>query len=142
MTICTIRNTSGKIKQAHFLGFGDTNRSHNFSQTTKPSDSQQKKKKRKKGTSRIVDFAVPADHKVKLRGSEKCDKYQDLARELETVELESDGDTNFDWCTRYSYKRTDTGTGELEKERTNGDHLNSSFVEIGQNTEKSPRDLK
>ena len=31
---------------------------------------------------RIVNFAVPIDHKVKLKESEKRDKYVDLAREL------------------------------------------------------------
>ena len=36
----------------------------------------------KKRTCRIVDFAVPADHRVKLKESEKIDKYLDLAREL------------------------------------------------------------
>ena len=29
-----------------------------------------------------MDFAVPADHSVKLKESEKRDKYEDLAREL------------------------------------------------------------
>ena len=28
-----------------------------------------------------MDFAIPADHKVKLKESEKNDKYLDLARE-------------------------------------------------------------
>ena len=36
---------------------------------------------KKERTCRIVDFAVPADHKVKLKESEKKDKYHDLARE-------------------------------------------------------------
>ena len=36
----------------------------------------------KKRTNRIVDFAVPVDHKVKLKESEKKVKYIDLAREL------------------------------------------------------------
>ena len=31
---------------------------------------------------RIVDFAVPADHKVELKDAEKRGKYLDLAREL------------------------------------------------------------
>ena len=39
-------------------------------------------KKRKKRTCRIVGFAVPADHTIKLKESEKRDKYLDLAREL------------------------------------------------------------
>ena len=29
-----------------------------------------------------MDFAVPADHRVKLKESEKRDKYLELAREL------------------------------------------------------------
>ena len=29
-----------------------------------------------------MDFAVPADHRVKLKESEKKDKYLDLTREL------------------------------------------------------------
>ena len=44
-----------------------------------------KKKKRKKRTCRIVDFAVPADHGVKLKESEKKNKYLDLARELKKL---------------------------------------------------------
>ena len=37
---------------------------------------------KKKRTSKIVDFAVPADHRIKLKECEKKDKYLDLAREL------------------------------------------------------------
>ena len=36
----------------------------------------------KKRTCRIVDFAFPADHNVKLKESEKKYEYQDFAREL------------------------------------------------------------
>ena len=43
---------------------------------------KEKKKKKKKRTCRIVDFAVPAYHRVKLNENEKKDKYLDLAREL------------------------------------------------------------
>ena len=32
-----------------------------------------------------MDFAVPADHRVKLKESEKNDKYLDLARELKKL---------------------------------------------------------
>ena len=42
-------------------------------------------KKKKKKICRIVDFAVPADHKVKLKESEKRDKYLDLAREVKKL---------------------------------------------------------
>ena len=42
-----------------------------------------------------MDFAVPADHRVKLKESEKMDKYMDFVRELKkTVEQESDDYTN------------------------------------------------
>ena len=32
-----------------------------------------------------MDFAVPADHRVKLKESEKMDRYLDLARELKKM---------------------------------------------------------
>ena len=35
-----------------------------------------------------------------------------------------------------------TGTGRLGNKRTNGDHPNCSIIKIGQNTEKSPGDLR
>ena len=40
---------------------------------------------RQKRTCKIVDFAVPADHKIKLKESEKKDKYLDLARESKKI---------------------------------------------------------
>ena len=46
------------------------------------------------------------------------------------------------WCTRYSHQRIGTGIGGLGNEKTNEDHLNYSIVEIGQNTKKSPRNLR
>ena len=36
----------------------------------------------KKKNCKIADFAVPADHKIKLKECEKKDKYFDLTREL------------------------------------------------------------
>ena len=52
----------------NYPGFWDKNGSTN---------SQQEKR-----TCRIVNFAVSADHRVKLKESEKRDKYEDLAREM------------------------------------------------------------
>ena len=40
---------------------------------------------RKKRTCKIVDFAVLADHRIKLKEKEKKDKYLDLARELKKL---------------------------------------------------------
>ena len=59
------------------LWFWDTNVSSNLSQTTRTSDSQQQIKR----TCRIVDFAVPAEHRVNEK-SVKKDKYLHFAREL------------------------------------------------------------
>ena len=57
------------------------------------------KKKKKKRTWKIVDFAVPADHRIKLKECEKKDKFLDLARELKkTMEHEGDHYTNCNWC--------------------------------------------
>ena len=39
----------------------------------------------KKITCKIVNFAVPADHRIKLKECEKKDKYLDLARELKKL---------------------------------------------------------
>ena len=36
-------------------------------------------------TCKIVDFAVPADHRIKPKGIEKKDKYLDLSRELKKL---------------------------------------------------------
>ena len=56
-------------------------------------------------TWRVVDFAVQVHHKVKLKDSEKKDKFQDLARERKkTMEHESDGDINYNWCSLQSPK--------------------------------------
>ena len=40
---------------------------------------------KKKRTCKIVDFTVPADHRIKLKECEKRDKYFDLARELKKL---------------------------------------------------------
>ena len=40
---------------------------------------------KKKKICKIVDFAVPVDHRINLKESEKKDKYLDLARELKKL---------------------------------------------------------
>ena len=40
---------------------------------------------KKKRIFKIVDFAVPADHRIKLKECEKKDKYLDHARELKNL---------------------------------------------------------
>ena len=81
------------------MGRWRTDGSPNLGQKTRPYNNQ----KQKKSFYKIVDFAVPADHRIKLKEYEKKDKYLDLAWELKkTVELEGDNYTNCDWCFWYS----------------------------------------
>ena len=83
------------------------------------------------------------DHVIKLKENEKKEKYLDLARESKTpVKRESDGDTNCNWCSWYSHQKTGTESRGVGNNRMNKDHLNYSIIEKGQNTEKSPGDLK
>ncbi len=41
--------------------------------------------KKRKRICKIADFAVPADHRINLKESEKKDKYLNLARELKNL---------------------------------------------------------
>ena len=59
---------------------GHTDGSTNLGQKTRPYNNQPKKI-----FSKIVDFAVPADHKIKRKECEKKDKYLDLAKELKKL---------------------------------------------------------
>ena len=98
---------------------------------------------KKKTICQVVDFVVSADHKVKLKESEKKHKYRDFAEELKkTMEQESDRDTNCNWCSWYSHQRIVTRTGRFGNKRTSGNYPNYSIVEIGPNTEKSPGDMR
>ena len=76
--ICTTQNLSYKMRRTNFTGILRYKRITYLGQTTKPSYSRQKNDI----TCRTVDFAVPSDHGVKPKESEKRDKYQDFAREL------------------------------------------------------------
>ena len=54
--------------------------SPNLGQKIRLNNNQQKKR-----TCKIVDFAVPAEHRIKLKECEKKDKCLDLARELKKL---------------------------------------------------------
>ena len=100
---------------------------------------KKRKKEKKKRTCKIVDFAVPADHRIKLKECEKKDKYLDLARELKKL-----------WNMPVTiipiaigaFWTVTKGTGGLGSWRTSGDYPNYYIIENGQNTEKSPGDLR
>ena len=90
-----------------------------------------------------MDFAVPADRRVKLKESEKKNKYLDLARE---------------WKNLWNMKMTSIpivigafgtvtkgllkGLEDLKIRGCVEDHPNYNVIENGQNTEKSPGDLR
>ena len=59
-----------------------------------------------------------------------------------TVEHESDHYTNCNLCSWYSYQRICTRTGGLGNNGTGRNNPNYSIVEIGQNIEKIPGDLR
>ena len=63
------------------MGLWRTNGSPNIGQKTILNNNQQQKKR----TCKIVDFAIPADHRIKLKECEKKDKYLDLASELKKL---------------------------------------------------------
>ena len=63
------------------MGLRHTHGSPNLGQKTRLNNNQQQKKR----TWKIVDFAVPADHRIKLKECEKKDNYLDLTRELKKL---------------------------------------------------------
>ena len=96
---------------------------------------------KKKRTCKIVDFALSADHRIKLRDCEKKDEFIALARELKnlwnmkmTIILIVIG------AFSTSHQRIIKGTERLGNRRKSGDYPNYYIIENGQNTEKSPGD--
>ena len=91
---------------------------------------------------KLVNFAIPSDHRVKLKEREKKDEYLNLARNLKKllnmkmkilpIVISALGTVTKDW-------QKNRGLGN---KRTRGDNPNYSLVEIGQNTEKSTGDLR
>ena len=103
-------------------------------------DNQQQKKKR---ICQIVNFAVPADCRMKLIESDKKDSYLDLAREFKKLwNMKVTIIPIVIGASLYSNWRTIKGTGGLENCRTSGDHPNNSLDENSQNTKKSFGDLR
>ncbi len=58
------------------------------------------------------------------------------------MENERDSNPTCNLYTRYSHERIGIATGRLGNKRTSGDHPNYSIIENGQNTQKSPGDMK
>ena len=58
------------------------------------------------------------------------------------MEHAGDNNTNFNRCIWNSNEMITKGTGGLGSWQRSGDHLNYNIIENGQNTEKSPGDLR
>ena len=94
------------------------------------------KKKDQKRTCRKVDFAVPADHRVKLNEHEERNKYQDIAREPKKL-----------WNMKMTVISIPTGTlgtipqsiiketGRIRNQMLRRDHPDCSISKIGKNIE-------
>ena len=78
-----------------------------------------------------MDFVVPANHKVKIKESEKIDKYLDLAWEhKKSVEHTSDDDTNSSWCPKNSPKGHGKEIAKIRNLWKNRYYPDHSFVNI------------
>ena len=90
-----------------------------------------------------MDLDVPADNSVKIKESEKLDKYMNFAGELEkALGHEVDGDINCCCCSWNGLQMLEKRTEGIGNQIKNGNHPNYSIVEITQDTEKSSEDLK
>ena len=90
-----------------------------------------------------MDFAIPANHRIKLEESEKKDKYFDLVRELKKmwtmkVTFIPIVNSTFITVTEGLLKRL----GGFGNKRSSGDRSNYYTIEIYQKTEKNPGDLR
>ena len=98
---------------------------------------------KKRRTCKIMDFTVPADHRIKLKANQKKDKYFDLARELKKTKEHED--VNYTNCANYFWycnQRIIKETGGLGNKGTSGNNPNYYIIGNSQNTEKSPEDLR
>ena len=116
-----------------------TNGSPNLGPKTRPYNNQQQNKKKNK-ICKIVDFAVPADHRIKLKKCEKRDKYFDLARELRKKLWNMQ--VTIIPIVIGAFGTVTKGSGGFGSWRPSGDHPNNSIIENGKKTEKSPGDLR
>ena len=105
---------------------------------------KKKKKKKEKIICRSVDFPFRLTTRWHWRKRKKRDKYLDLAREFKkkTSEHEIGGDINCNWWERYSHQGIGKGAEILGNKRISGNHPDYSIIKIGQNTEKSPGNLR
>ena len=91
---------------------------------TRLSECQQQKR-----SCQTVDFAVPVDHGVKIKESEKRDKNLNHASELcDTTEHEGDRDTNSNLCTQNNSQSIGKATERFGNQMTSRDHPECSII--------------
>ena len=89
---------------------------------------------KKKRICRILDFAVPTDHIMKIRESEKRKKFLHIAGEQkkkQTMEHVGGGDASCKLCTRNNPQRIGKGIGRFGNKRTGRDHLDYIIIKTG-----------
>ena len=75
---------------------------------------------KKKRTNYLMDFTIPADRKMKIKESEKIDKFLNLNKELKNaVALVGNSDTSYCWCTWNGPQRLGKRTGRIGNHRKN-----------------------
>ena len=87
-----------------------------------------------------MNLAIPADHKLKIKENEK--KRQILRSCERTKKHEGDSDTSCNWCTWNDPQRLSKRVGGVGNQRKSQNHPNYSIVEVSQDTENSPGDLR
>ena len=107
----------------------------------------------KKRACQIAVFAVSADHRIKLKESEKKEKYLDFTRELKKlwymkvtvipIVIGALGTVTKGLVKGLGNKRkTGKGTGGLGNKRKSGNHANYCIIKISQIPEKNPGELR
>ena len=80
-----------------------------------------------------MDFAVPADHRIKTKENKNRDKYQHLARELKK---QRNMKMTVIPIVIGAHGMIPKGTGKLRNQKMSVHNPDNSMIKIGQNTEK------
>ena len=89
-----------------------------------------------------MDFAFLSDHRVIFKESEKNDKYLEIARLKRKLWNMKVPVISLVIGVLGTTTKIGKRTRELGNKRRSGDNPNQSIGDIGQNTEKSPGDLR
>ena len=93
---------------------------------------------KKQKTRRLADFAVPTNHRVKIKENEKGDNFLDFTRKQKNIGIiVTPTVTNILGTIPKSLEKR---FGKVGNRRTNSYHPNCCIIKIGRNTEKSSGD--